>query len=353
MSLSFDPPPPYGVHATTPQARTQPNPSATNYVQTTTTSTRYQAVRGPGEYTPLIPTPTQERPGRYTLLLKCIAGILVAVFIAQNAGLVRCPLNDISAEDKAEFRRQWSEEKARLRREWNREWAAHRTEVADARRAWAAEQEAHRIEAAAWTRERAEHVDEVAGWQRDRDEHGRELEDWARQRAEEEAHRTEVKRRSQGVYWTEPLGDAHCHAYGTRTYYSWLRDLPHDLNWLEVCYNMPPVSVHGRTYTAPDKCERNGRGETIGTWYVSGGEPTCVPRWGDFSDKGCVPGKPGHRRFVAPIEAIPGGSDTQMMCSTTPTTIRGVTYDSPTACEWWGRTMMGIWDVPDTTRWCA
>ncbi|KAH9852159.1 hypothetical protein C2E23DRAFT_886029 [Lenzites betulinus] len=288
-----------------------------------TIPTTYQAVLGghsDEEYTPLRPAPNQERSHRYTLLLKCLAGVLLAIFIAQNLGLMRCPVNDISAKDNAVLRRQW-----------------------------AAEEDAHRAEAAAWTRERAAHVDEVAGWQRDRDEHGRELEDWARQRAAEEAHRTELKRRSQGVYWTEPLGDAHCHAYGTRTYYSWLRDLPRDLNWLEVCFNMPPVVIHEHNFTDPDKCERNGRGETVGTWYVSG-EPTCVSRWGEFSDKGCVPGKPGHRRFVAPIEAVPRGSDIQMMCSTTPATVQGVAYGSPTACEWWGKTMMGVWEIPDKTQ---
>ncbi|KAH9850753.1 hypothetical protein C2E23DRAFT_834055, partial [Lenzites betulinus] len=56
------------------------------------------------------------------------------------------------------------------------------------------------------------------------------------------------------------------------------------------------------------------------------------------------PWKAPPQAICCPIEAIPGGSDAQMMCPTTPATVHGVTYDSPTACEWWGRTMMGIWD---------
>ncbi|KAI0832606.1 hypothetical protein BC628DRAFT_1347478 [Trametes gibbosa] len=334
------------------------------------------------------------RDGR-TVLVRCLGAILLVVLLAQNAGLVRCPLNDVSAdekaasrrewaEEKAAFRREWAEEKAGLRREWEGEWAAHRAEIGDARRRWAAEraahlaeveqvrnrwaaerdahrdevedarrrwgveQEAHRAEVGTWTRERAEHVDEVAGWQRDRDGHARELEDWARQRAEEAAHRLELERRSQGVYWTEPLGDPNCHAYGTRTYYSWLRDLPGDLNWREVCFNMPPVVVHGRTFTTPDKCERNGKGETIGTWYVSGTEPGCTTHWGEISAKECVPGKPGFRRYEASIDGVPKGTDAQMMCATTPATVERVQFDSPTTCEWSGWTMMGIWHVPDS-----
>ncbi|KAI0832596.1 hypothetical protein BC628DRAFT_1414880 [Trametes gibbosa] len=315
-----DPPPRYD--AITTHQRAAPDSSSTTHVHTTTSNDHWQTLNS--EYAAL-PVPTRKREragGRCNLLATCIGAILLVMFLAQNVGLMRCPLNDVSAQQKAALRRQWAQEKAE----------------------WAAEQDAHRADVDTWTRERAEHAEELAGWQRD-------LEDWARRRAEEEAHRLELERRSQGVYWTEPLGDPNCHAYGTRTYYSWLRDLPGDLNWREVCFNMPPVVVHGRTFTTPDKCERNGKGETIGTWYVSGGEPACVPRWGDFSDKGCIPGKPGYRRFVAPIEAVARGSDAQMMCATTPATVQGTVYDFPTACEWWGKRMMGIWEVPNNMRW--
>lgn len=82
--------------------------------------------------------------------------------------------------------------------------------------------------------------------------------EWKQQREEEERHRLEVRRRSEGVYWKELRGDPHCYAYGTRAYHAYLMDVPEDLSWREVCDNMPPVVINGRNVTwPPDECERN------------------------------------------------------------------------------------------------
>lgn len=42
--------------------------------------------------------------------------ILVAMFIAQNAGLIRCPLNDVSSKEKARLREAWKIEQAQHHR---------------------------------------------------------------------------------------------------------------------------------------------------------------------------------------------------------------------------------------------
>lgn len=245
--------------------------------------------------------------------------ILFALFIAQNAGLVRCPLNDAPAAEKEVIRRQWGHERNAHQAElaqWGREREEHTGEL----RAWEDERAAHRAEHKHWLSERAEEEEawrrkwdawrkqqeqerweeekrrqaireafrlereeeerqrqtardefqaEREGWRRQREaeEHQRqaardefqtEREGWRRQREEEERHRLEVVRRSQGVYWTEPRGDEHCHSFGTRAYSSYLKDIPGDLNWLEVCNNMPPVVIHGREMSSsPHKCERD------------------------------------------------------------------------------------------------
>lgn len=270
--------------------------------------------------------------------------ILFALFIAQNAGLVRCPLNDAPAAEKEAIRRQWGRERNAHQAElaqWGREREEHTGEL----RAWEDERAAHRTEHKHWLSERAEEEEawhrkrdawrkqqeqerweeekrrqaireafrlereeeerqrqtardefqaeregwrrqreaeehqrqaarnefqaEREGWRRQREaeEHQRqaardefqtEREGWRRQREEEERHRLEVVRQSQGVYWTEPRGDEHCHSFGTRAYSSYLKDIPGDLNWLEVCNNMPPVVIHGREMgSSPHKCERD------------------------------------------------------------------------------------------------
>ncbi|KAI0353005.1 hypothetical protein OH77DRAFT_1497513 [Trametes cingulata] len=273
------------------------------------------------------------RIGRAKILLATVGAILLALFLAlflaQNAGLARCPLNDVPAAEKAE-----------LRRKWNLERGAHQEELET------------------WKGERAEHATFLDTWERERDEHDMELAEWAQQREEEARHRLELMRRSQGVYWTEPYGDAHCHSYGTRTYYAYLRDLPADLNWREVCYNMPPVSVHGANLTdmSKFKCERNGRGEIVGTWYVDFGQPGCMTRWGSFESTGCTPGKPGYRRYESRLYGVNKDDDANMMCATTPATIKGVHFEHPGSCEHrgllWDKYLVGIWDYPDPGWWC-
>ena len=162
------------------------------------------------------------------VFLATLGAVLFSLFLAQNAGLVRCPLDDVPAAKKAELRKLWN-----------------------------FEAQAHEANLALWARERDEHEAEARDWAHEREEWVRQRAEWERERMEEERHRLEVKRRSQGVYWTEPAGDHHCHSYGTRTYTAYLRDIPQDLNWLEVCDNMPPVVIHGRELSKPDKCERN------------------------------------------------------------------------------------------------
>ncbi|KAI9056516.1 hypothetical protein FKP32DRAFT_1585790 [Trametes sanguinea] len=235
------------------------------------------------------------------------------MLLAQNLGLVRCPLNDVPAAEKAKLRAQW------------------RVEAAE-----------HQREADAWARDTRE-------WAEERKAHDAEMEEWRKQREEEEIHRLEVLRRSQGVYWTEPSGDAHCHAYGTRTYIAYLRDIPGDLNWREVCDYMPPVVIHGRALSKPDKCERNERGQVIGVWYVDFDEPACRPYWGQIASEGCSPGQPGIERFEGRLLGIGSGEGWSTMCTTTPATIRGLHYDHPSSCEDRGLFggMVGIWDYPN------
>ncbi|KAI9056520.1 hypothetical protein FKP32DRAFT_1616007 [Trametes sanguinea] len=273
-------------------------------------------------------------------MLLPIGAVFLVMSLAQNLGFVPCPLNDVPAAKKAQ-----RATPARRSDAWVRERAAHEAELGE----WAEERKAHDEEREDWHKQ----------WEADRKARDTDKEEWRRQREQEELHRLEVLRRSQGVYWTEPSGDAHCHAYGTRTYIAYLRDIPSDLNGREVCDYMPPVVIHGRALSKPDKCERNERGEVVGVWYVDFDEPGCQPHWGWVQSKGCSPGQAGIERYEGRLDGIASGDDWQMMCDTTPATIIGTHFDHPSSCEnrvrnsqilsghWSG--MVGIWDYPNAS----
>ena len=74
---------------------------------------------------------------------------------------------------------------------------------------------------------------------------------------DDKAHRAEIDRLKQGVYWTAPTGEQHCDGYSLRTYHAVLKsDVPLETGWLEVCNTMP-IKIHGRRFDRPDHCERN------------------------------------------------------------------------------------------------
>ncbi|OJT08611.1 hypothetical protein TRAPUB_538, partial [Trametes pubescens] len=287
----------------------------------------------------LTPLNTRKRTPRargnmFMVFCVCLLIILLPLFLAQNLGLVRCPLDDLPAEEKARLRRHWQRETAK----WTRERGEHAAEV----RTWEQQRSAYAREQRAWEQERGAHAVELRQWDQERaarrEEH-----------REEEEHRLEAVRRSQGVYWTEPApGD--CHTYGTRTYSANLKDIPKDLSWSEVCDNMPPVVIHGRNFSKPIKCERNFGGNVVGTWYINFDEPSCKPYWNDFSDLGCNLGHTGFQRFAARLDGMSKGADWNLMCSTTPATIHGAYFTQLTTCEDQGRWgEVGLWDVPNPT----
>ncbi|KAI0650391.1 hypothetical protein C8Q79DRAFT_943463 [Trametes meyenii] len=260
----------------------------------------------------------------YTLQPSRRLSSLGGILFAQNASLVRCPLNEIPAAEKAELRRQWTTERKAHQVEL-KTWAGEHENHARERDQWKHEQDVHQSERENWGKvrrdgerrrevERKEFERERERWKQQQEADGlswrkrqeaRRLEEqtmrdafeaeqvvWRRRQEEEAKHRLEVIRGGQGVYWTELHGDIRCHSYGTRTYTAYLRDLPSDLNWLEVCGSMPPVTIHGRELSKPFKFERTGDAEVIGVWYVDFDEPNCRPYWDKIYDRGCTPGGP-------------------------------------------------------------
>ncbi|TFK83120.1 hypothetical protein K466DRAFT_529425 [Polyporus arcularius HHB13444] len=125
-------------------------------------------------------------------------------------------------------------------------------------------------------------------------------------------------------------------------------DIPGDLNWREVCEDMP-IQIECSRYDRADKCERNEHGNVWATWFVRTNESQCMTYWDRMEDKGCTPGRSGMKRYESRLMNLHDGDDWNTMCNTSPATIGGVHYDRPTVCEDKnGRT--GIFNHPD--GWC-
>ncbi|PIL37312.1 hypothetical protein GSI_01005 [Ganoderma sinense ZZ0214-1] len=224
------------------------------------------------EHTPLNGTVTRKAARPRRSICACLARTVVlltfiylaALLAAQNFSLIPLLTDDIPLE-----------EKNAVRREWRREQQAHEHEVAK------------------WNGERAAHLRDMRAWQnelealhRKRDQWMRDVEaertQWAAEHREEELHRKEIERKRQGVHWSAAWGSNSCVAYGTRSYNAYLLDIPAELNWYEVCADMPN-KFHGLWVDKPATCQRDRNG-VWATWFVDFDEPQCVTYWDTLHD---------------------------------------------------------------------
>ncbi|PIL37311.1 hypothetical protein GSI_01004 [Ganoderma sinense ZZ0214-1] len=265
---------------------------------------------------------------RISMILCGIVAVLLVIVFAQNTGLWPTLADDIPASEKAARRQSWHLEKQMWvmeRGQWALEQSKHEE-------MWGRERKARQEERDAFKQEKAEWELERQARQKERDAFEREKAEWARQRREEENHRKEVEWQRRGAYWSEPWpGSSQCHGYGTRPYSANLLNLPEGVDYREACKDMP-IKINGRWMDSPNKCEQD-KHNTWGTWYVNFGESQCVTYWDPFLDKGCSPDQTGMRKYEAPLRNLRRGDDWDLMCSTTPATIRGVHFDSPKTCE--------------------
>ncbi|KAI0720296.1 hypothetical protein C8T65DRAFT_634051 [Cerioporus squamosus] len=247
-------------------------------------------------------------------------------------------------EVEAERRDWWSKENSERKR-WKQAAEAERrdwwVEENDKRKHWQEEVETERRDW--WTKVNSEREQWKKKVDTERQDWAREGEEWARRREEEERHRKEIEYRRQGVWWSEPWKSKGCYASGIQSYSAHLFDIPEDLNWLDVCMDMPN-HIDGRPFDKPNKCERD-KTHVWATWMLD--EPQCAVYWDRFDYVGCSPGQNGIKRYKAHLLNLHHGDDWDRMCSTTPANILGVHYDRPTVCvdEKDGR--IGIWDIPD------
>lgn len=171
--------------------------------------------------------------------------VLLLVFTAQNTGYLPTMVDEVPAEVKRQSYQRWQ-----------RELDEHKVEVGT-RLAQLVELEQERWEAMQeFEEQRKAYERERERWAEERRRWAEERRRWEQERQEEERHRKEVERRRQGVHWSGPWKNGGCVAYGVQSYSANLLDIPQDLNWREVCEDMP-IQIEGRWYDRPNKCEAN------------------------------------------------------------------------------------------------
>ncbi|KAF8074509.1 hypothetical protein FPV67DRAFT_584750 [Lyophyllum atratum] len=147
-----------------------------------------------------------------------------------------------------------------------------------------------------------------------------------------------------GALWeVEKAGT--CKSYGTRIYTSRLWHIPSGQDWTEACKGSPMI-INQVRYESPDVCDDLGVFGMYGTWYVSSTDSYCLPHWGDKTEDECVDNSV--RKWYARLWDISGDVDWMTMCTTTPATVDGNHYDSPSQCDDKGILgAWGVWNVPD------
>ncbi|KAF9524332.1 hypothetical protein CPB83DRAFT_861400 [Crepidotus variabilis] len=153
----------------------------------------------------------------------------------------------------------------------------------------------------------------------------------------------EEERRLKALTWDGLSGDHTCSRYGTRQYRATLSHTPLGLN---ECYKKP-IEIHGKE-VLPQYCDVQGPcGHVVGHWDVSFDEGSCTPWWSGIDDKGCDRGTRKHR-YEAKLMNLHTYDNWEALCTSTPATIYGVTYEGATSCfsSIWGK--YGVWLVDDS-----
>ncbi|KAJ3555836.1 hypothetical protein NP233_g12112 [Leucocoprinus birnbaumii] len=172
----------------------------------------------------------------------------------------------------------------------------------------------------------------------------RERQSWNEERTRWEEERKEHEREGRErmkkyIQWSEVRRDQEpCVAYGTARYQAHLEYTPPGWDKYSACKETP-VNIHGKDVIATE-CRHVGD-EMVGVWIINFEEPSCKPWWRETSDQGCVNRQSGIHRYEAHLEGYLQSNEFKNnwaeMCSTTPYSMLGQTYKSPTECLYKGR----------------
>ena len=136
-----------------------------------------------------------------------------------------------------------------------------------------------------------------------------------------------------------------CTTIGKRKYSAQVLNVPPGQTWENACATTP-ANVQGQSFATPSKCSNTGVTGEWGEFDVN--DNTCQAHWGNFQRGECT--TTGKREYSAQL-SVPDGLSWEATCATTPATVAGQSFRSPTRCEKRLAGVGGEWgtfDVNDT-----
>ncbi|CAE6405788.1 unnamed protein product [Rhizoctonia solani] len=152
-------------------------------------------------------------------------------------------------------------------------------------------------------------------------------------------------------FWEAPKFEG-CVAYDYGRVRASLWFDPSGMDPRTVCLSTPAF-INGIGYETPYDCVDKGPKEgVVGIWHVPTNGTRCVPQWSVFENEGCV--LYGRRRRFARLMGLKNDDNWKDVCVSTPATIDGKHYDTPSYCEDKGiGGIYGIFDVDDKQCECS
>ncbi|KAF9449185.1 hypothetical protein P691DRAFT_667989 [Macrolepiota fuliginosa MF-IS2] len=242
-------------------------------------------------------------------------------------------------------------ERDKIRREWDREGSAHRQAINKLLHERNEMKQEWDVEHSKLLELRGEMKQEQQFWENQRHQWNKERSRWEQEREKWEGEKFERERKL--VQWGDLQKDQACERYGTARYQAVLEYTPPGWDQHTAC-KVAPIEIHQREVLA-NECHYNGN-QMVGVWNIGFDEPSCKPWWRDTKDHGCTSRGSGLHRYEAHLEGYLERNEFKAgwaeMCNTTPHTMFGHTFNSPTECAYWPKIgVYGFWDVPDW--WCT
>ncbi len=136
-----------------------------------------------------------------------------------------------------------------------------------------------------------------------------------------------------------------CVASGKRKYSAQIMGVPPGQSWESACASTP-ANVQGQSFATPSRCRNTG---VTGEWgEFDASDSSCQAHWGGFQKGACVAS--GKRKYSAQIMGAPPGQSWESACASTPATVQGQSFPTPSRCVNTGVTgEWGEFDVPDSS----
>jgi len=282
-------------------------------------------------------------PVTFRFLLLCFTIVLLPLIVGWGCGYTYAydPASKICDPS----------ERNRIRKEWDLESFTRRQEITKLLHEKDVMQHEWMVEHDNLMEFRRDVEQEYQRWEQQREQWDKERRQWREERKKHEEEERERERRL--IQWGPLQKDQECVSYGAARYQAHLQYVPPGWDQYTACTETP-IQIHQKD-VLPTQCQFNTEGQVVGVWVIDFEEPACKPWWRDIKDHGCTSRSSGIHRYETHLEAYLEPNEFKAnwaeMCNTTPHSMFGRTYNSPTECKYWPEIgVYGFWDIQD--GWC-